>query len=59
MKANTNTAFAALFLACTIPSSSYARNTPCSGKKRRVSLCSNGKFFCNDGLISGSKKTSS
>ncbi|MGL5991592.1 MAG: hypothetical protein ACRCZT_08030 [Plesiomonas sp.] len=36
---------------------SYARNYPCSGKKGGVSHCSSdGKFVCNDGTISKSKK---
>ncbi|WP_196296292.1 YdcA family protein [Moraxella bovoculi] len=29
---------------------------PCSGKKGGVSHCSKGKFVCNDGTISKSKK---
>lgn len=29
---------------------------PCSGKKGGISHCSGGKFVCNDGSISGSKK---
>jgi hypothetical protein len=33
-----------------------ARNTPCSGSKGGVSHCASGKFVCNDGSISGSKK---
>lgn len=36
---------------------SYARNYPCSGKKGGVSHCtSDGKFVCNDGTISKSKR---
>lgn len=36
---------------------SYAKNYPCSGKKGGVSHCSpNGKFICNDGSVSKSKK---
>ncbi len=35
----------------------WAANKPCSGKKGGVSHCSGGKFVCNDGSISGSKKT--
>lgn len=34
-----------------------AANTPCSGKKGGVSHCMGGKFVCNDGSISQSKKT--
>ena len=35
---------------------SFARNTPCSGKKGGVSHCENGKFICNDGSTSKSKQ---
>ena len=34
----------------------YAQNTPCSGKKGGISHCSGGKFICNDGSTSKSKK---
>ncbi|MDE9535742.1 hypothetical protein [Xenorhabdus bovienii] len=37
-------------------SQANARNYPCSGKKGGVSHCENGKFICNDGTISKSKK---
>lgn len=40
-----------------ISAPALAQNTPCSGKKGGVSHCSGGKFVCNDGSISGSKKT--
>lgn len=34
-----------------------ARNTPCSGKKGGIKHCTaEGKFMCNDGTISASKK---
>jgi hypothetical protein len=46
--------FIALCLA--VSTASYARNTPCSKKKGGVSHCSNGKFVCNDGSVSKSKK---
>lgn len=36
-----------------------ARNTPCSGSKGGISHCAGGKFVCNDGSISGSKKVCS
>lgn len=36
-----------------------AANTPCSGKKGGVSHCASGKFVCNDGSISASKKVCS
>lgn len=35
----------------------YAKGrTPCSGKKGGVKTCLSGKFVCNDGSISKSKK---
>jgi len=37
-------------------SQSVAANTPCSKKKGGVSHCSGGKFVCNDGSTSASKK---
>ncbi|HCM56120.1 TPA: hypothetical protein ACNVXF_001212 [Citrobacter freundii] len=40
-----------------LPVTSYAKNYPCSGKKGGVSHCSSdGKFVCNDGTKSKSKK---
>lgn len=40
--------------------STYARNTPCSGKKGGIKACTaSGKFMCNNGTISQSKKTCS
>lgn len=36
-----------------------AANTPCSGKKGGVAYCRGGKFVCNDGSTSASKKTCS
>lgn len=37
-----------------------ARNTPCSGKKGGIAGCTkNGKFLCNDGPTSASKKSCS
>ncbi len=40
-------------------SASLAANTPCSGKKGGVAYCRGGKFVCNDGSTSASKKTCS
>ncbi|BED47275.1 MULTISPECIES: hypothetical protein [Escherichia] len=41
----------------TLPITSFAKNYPCSGKKGGVSHCtSDGKFVCNDGTPSKSKK---
>jgi hypothetical protein len=36
--------------------SAFAANTPCSGGKGGIAHCAGGKFVCNDGSISGSKK---
>jgi len=36
-----------------------ATNTPCSQSKGGVKACMGGKFLCNDGSISASKKTCS
>lgn len=37
--------------------SSWAANTPCSGKKGGINHCENGRFICNDNSVSQSKKT--
>ncbi len=44
-------------LAAASMSLTFAANTPCSGKKGGIAGCQNGKFLCNDGTISASKKT--
>jgi len=36
-----------------------ARNSPCSGKKGGVSHCVGDTFVCNDGSVSGSKRSCS
>ncbi|WP_080656884.1 hypothetical protein [Stutzerimonas stutzeri] len=36
-----------------------AANTPCSGRKGGIAGCDGDLFFCNDGSISGSKKSCS
>lgn len=36
-----------------------ARNTPCSGKMGGISHCQGGKFVCNNGKISQSKRVCS
>lgn len=36
-----------------------AANTPCSGRKGGISGCDGDLFLCNDGSISGSKKSCS
>lgn len=33
-----------------------AANTPCSGAKGGVAHCANGRFVCNDGSVSASKR---
>lgn len=35
----------------------WAANTPCSGKKGGIDRCDGDLFLCNDGSISGSKKS--
>lgn len=37
----------------------HAANYPCSGKKGGVSHCAGERFVCNDGSISGSKRSCS
>lgn len=39
-----------------LSASADAQNTPCSGKKGGINHCSGGKFVCNDGSISKSKR---
>lgn len=48
-----------LMMAFALTSEAHAANTPCSGKKGGVSHCAGGKFVCNDGSISASKKVCS
>ncbi|MDQ1120741.1 MULTISPECIES: hypothetical protein [Pseudoxanthomonas] len=36
--------------------SAVVANTPCSASKGGVSHCANGRFVCNDGSISASKR---
>jgi hypothetical protein len=40
-----------------IPSLSSAQNTPCSGHKDGINHCQGNTFVCNDGSVSGSKKS--
>lgn len=57
MKSIMMSLFAVAFIAMPI-SQAQAKNTPCSGKMGGVSHCSKtGKFVCNNGKISQSKKT--
>ncbi len=37
--------------------SAHAANTPCSGKKGGIAGCQGDTFICNDGSVSGSKKS--
>ena len=49
-----------LFIAVALGLSSLdvnAANTPCSGRKGGISGCDGDFFLCNDGSISGSKKS--
>lgn len=46
----------ALCLALLQMPNSQAANTPCSGSKGGISHCAGGKFVCNDGSISASKR---
>lgn len=50
----TATIFAFSAISATLPAE--ARNTPCSQGKGGIKACQNGKFLCNDGSISASKK---
>lgn len=43
-------------VALTISTATVAANTPCSGRKGGVSHCDNGRFICNDGTVSQSKR---
>lgn len=45
-----------LLCALLLSSPALAANTPCSGKKGGVSHCESGRFICNDGSVSQSKK---
>lgn len=49
-------ALAVLLVVVVLPGPVLARNAPCSGKKGGVSHCAGGKFVCNDGTVSASKK---
>jgi hypothetical protein len=46
-----------LITLCLFAASASATNTPCSKSKGGVSYCENGRFICNDGSVSQSKKT--
>lgn len=39
-----------------LPLAASAANTPCSQGKGGVAYCLNGKFICNDGTMSASKR---
>ncbi|WP_025109080.1 hypothetical protein [Pseudomonas sp. H1h] len=40
-----------------LSTATLAGNTPCSGKKGGIDRCDGDLFLCNDGSISGSKKS--
>uniref|UniRef100_UPI003F493764 YdcA family protein n=1 Tax=Ensifer adhaerens TaxID=106592 RepID=UPI003F493764 len=48
---------AALITLVSVPPSAYAANEPCSGRKGGISNCQGDTFICNDGSVSGSKKS--
>lgn len=53
----TKTALAAIAAATLlIADPALAKNYPCSGSKGGVSHCENGRFICNDGSVSQSKR---
>lgn len=52
------TAFLLVFLVGAM-GHAHARNYPCSGKKGGVSHCAGDTFVCNDGSVSGSKRSCS
>jgi hypothetical protein len=45
-----------LITLCLLAASACATNTPCSKSKGGVSYCESGRFICNDGSVSQSKK---
>ena len=50
-------ALLAVALALVVATSAVAQNKPCSGKKGGIARCMpDGKFLCNDGSTSASKK---
>jgi hypothetical protein len=49
----------ALLVGVFSPEISTAANYPCSGKKGGVSHCAGDTFVCNDGSVSGSKRSCS
>ena len=60
MKAILATMLLAMAMALSMPvQAKWQGREPCSGKKGGISHCSGGKFVCNDGTVSRSKKTCS
>jgi hypothetical protein len=52
------TIIAFLLLSFALPiQAKWQGREPCSGKKGGISHCQDGKFVCNDGSLSRSKKT--
>ena len=56
MKTITIPALIALVTSCLIMAPANARNYPCSGSRGGVQKCVDGRFLCNDGTFSKSKK---
>jgi hypothetical protein len=48
---------AVLVLCCAL--AAKAENTPCSGRKGGIAACQGETFICNDGSVSGSKRSCS
>lgn len=48
---------AVLVLCCAF--AAKAENTPCSGRKSGIAACQGETFICNDGSVSGSKRSCS
>lgn len=49
----------ALSVVLAFSAGALAANLPCSGKKRGIAGCQGETFICNDGSVSGSKKSCS
>lgn len=49
-------AFAIVALFLSLAFAAHAANTPCSGAKGGIAHCAGGRFVCNDGSISASKR---
>lgn len=47
---------AAVLILCSVTADAARGRQPCSGSKGGISHCAGGKFICNDGSVSQSKK---